>query len=131
MESRRGFFRRALGVVAALLLLPAGRAWGKKLALPLEKVPKLKEVGGWMVVKIKGRKVLFVRDGKDSIRALNPTCTHQQCRVGYDPKAGRIECDCHQSHFDLDGKNLDGPAPAPLTTYPAELKNDRIIVELD
>jgi cytochrome b6-f complex iron-sulfur subunit len=131
MESRRGFFRRALGVAAGLLLLPAGRAWGKKLALPLDKVPKLEKVGGWMVVKIKGRQVLLVRDGKDSIRALNPTCTHQQCLVGYEPKTGKIECDCHQSHFDLDGKNLDGPAPEPLTTYPASLSGGRIIIELD
>lgn len=131
MNGRRLFISQLLAAVGSWFFFPARNARAKKLALPLDKVPKLEKVGGWLIVKIKGRQVLLVRDGRDSIRALNPTCTHQQCLVGYEPKTGKIECDCHQSHFDLDGKNLDGPAPEPLATYPASLSEGRIIIELD
>lgn len=130
MESRRSFFGKLLTVTAGLLLLPAGRALAKKLAVGLDKIPKLKEVGGWVIVKLKGKDVLFVRDGQDSVRAIDPICTHQHCLVAYNPKSKMIECPCHESHYGLDGHNISGPSPKPLNTYPAKLSKGRIIVDL-
>ena len=92
---------------------------------------KLKQVGGSTILKIKGEPILFVRDSETSVRAIHSVCTHQKCTVGYNPKAGRIECGCHKSAFGLDGKVLDGPAPRPLATYPADLKGDRVVVSVD
>ena len=131
MESRRSFIAKAVGLAAGLVVLPIGKAWAKKLAISLEKVNKLQKVDGWTILKIKDRQVLFVRDGLDSIKAMDPVCTHQKCLVGYDPQGKRIACGCHKSHYDLSGKVLDGPAPAPLKTYPAKLSKGRIILTLD
>jgi len=130
MESRRSFFRRLAALASGLLMLPAGRAFAKKLAVSLDRIPKLKQVGGWVIVKIKGTDVLFVRDAQDSVKALNPICTHQKCLVAYNPKDGMIECPCHKSHYGLDGRNISGPSPKPLQTYPAELSKGRVIVDL-
>jgi cytochrome b6-f complex iron-sulfur subunit len=113
-----------------LLLLPKA-AWAKKIAIPLNKVEKLKKVGGWTILKIKKKQIIFIRDAQDSIRALSPVCTHKKCLVGYNPDAKKIECSCHRSTYDLTGKVLDGPAPKPLPSYPAELSQDRIIIKID
>jgi len=130
METRRGFVRTLLAA-GAFLLLPARRAWAKKLALRLDKVPKLSAVGGWMVVKLKGKPVLLVRDGKDSVRALSAVCTHEACTVGFDPEARQVACKCHASRFDLTGKVLTGPATTPLPAYETRLEPERVVVTLD
>ena len=129
MHSRRGFIRRVIAA-GAMILLPA-TAWAKKIAIKLDKVPKLKEEGGWMITKIKEKQILFIRDTQDSVRALSPVCTHNKCLVAFNPNVKKIECGCHKSSFDLDGKNLGGPASKPLQAYPAKLSKDRIILSLD
>lgn len=133
MLGRRGFLRSSLAAVGALLAWPAGVAWAKakKLAVPLSKAKALETVGGSTTLKIKGREILFVRDGEASIRALDPTCTHAQCKVHYQADSKNIACKCHRSAFTLDGKVTGGPAPAPLTTYPAKLDGDRVIITVE
>lgn len=132
MTDRRSFFKTlilsALGLGAVLRGRVAFSA--KKLAVPLDKVPDLRKVGGSVIIKLKGEKVLFIRDAKDSVRAVNPVCTHQECLVGYAPEKGKIACSCHGSHFELSGKVLNGPATAPLKAYPAKLEKDRIIITI-
>lgn len=128
MISRRTWIRRGL-LALGLLWLPV-RAFAKSVAIRLEKTPKLQKTNGWMIIKIEDKNVMFIRDGEDSIRAFNPECTHQNCLVGYNPETGHIECSCHKSSYDLEGKVLSGPAPRALTVYPAKLSEGRIIVTL-
>jgi Rieske Fe-S protein len=131
VPSRRGFLATLTGAVLALWTLPtlaAGEV--KKVAIGLVKVEKLQKVGGWVILKIKDRDVLLVRDTEKTIRALDPTCTHQKCTVAYEPKDGILHCPCHKSAYGLDGRVTDGPAPKPLTAFPAVLDGDRIILSL-
>ena len=133
--SRRQFLTGACLSLLATILLPVRRAWAeaKKVAFKLTKAEALRKVGGSVTLKLEGKKVLFVRSSEESVKALDPTCTHQQCTVAWIAKRKQIECPCHASAFDLDGKVLDGPAPKPLKTYAATLdrKNDRIVLTLD
>jgi Rieske Fe-S protein len=129
MLTRRNLFKSLLAF-ASLLLLP-GNALAKKVAVKLEKVKKLKEIGGWTILNLKGRQILFVRDAQDSIRALSPICTHKKCLVEYNPESKKIQCNCHKSIYDLEGKVLEGPAPKPLLTYEAKLNKNRIIVTIE
>ena len=125
MLGRRGF------LAGALALLAPGWAWArKKVALPLAKLVPLHEVGGSVMLKLKGKPLLIVRDTKDTVRAFLPVCTHKKCKVRYSRKANRLKCKCHKSEFDLDGVNLSGPAPRPLTRYDATLTSDRVLVVL-
>ena len=130
MVSRRGFFRSLLAVLG-LVIMPVRSVWAKEQAIPLDKAPKLKKVGGWVVLKVKGDSILFVRDAEGSVRALSSVCTHMKCQVGYNPAKKRVECDCHGSIFDLTGKVQKGPAPKPLKSYPAKLSGGSVIVTLD
>jgi nitrite reductase/ring-hydroxylating ferredoxin subunit len=131
MHRRRGFLKILLGGAAALLAWPAAPARAGKVAVGLDKLEKLQEVGGSLTVRIKERDVLLIRDTAETVRAFNPVCTHQQCLVAYKPSAGKIECPCHGSQYTLDGKVLNGPAPAALQVYPATLLEGRVILTLE
>jgi Rieske Fe-S protein len=131
MEDRRSFVRTLLVAATGLACFRPGPASAKKLAIPLKKASKLVKVGGWSILKIKGRSILFIRDGEKSVKAFDPECTHEKCLVAYQPDKKHILCDCHESAFDLEGKALSGPAKQPLRTYVATLSGERIILTLD
>ena len=131
MISRRGFIKLASAATAIAAFIPSSLAFAKKVALKLAKVPKLSKIGGWTILKVKKKDIMFIRDGEDSVKAFNPECTHQACTVGYNHESGYIECPCHNSLFDLEGKVIKGPATEPLERYTASLKDERIIVSID
>lgn len=129
---RRPFLLRSGLSLAVLLGLPAiaARAAGSKVAIPLAKLPPLKSVGGSISLKVKDKLLLLIRDGANSVRALNPVCTHRQCVVAFNAGENKIKCPCHGSQFDLNGRVIHGPASRPLETYAAELAGEQIIVTL-
>jgi Rieske Fe-S protein len=47
--------------------------------------------------------------------------------VAYKKGVNRIECPCHGSRFDIEGKVLKGPATKDLKGYDAELKDQHIV----
>lgn len=61
----------------------------------------------------------------DEIYALNPTCKHLGCTVGYNNNAefkDQFFCPCHGAHYTKEGKNL-AVAPAPLDQYKVKVEN--------
>lgn len=131
MISRRNFIRCVGVFLGALVALPARMVQAKSLAIPLAKAKKLEEAGGSMILKLKGKKVLFIRDTGETIHAVDPICTHKGCTVGYNKKANRIDCPCHGSAFNIEGGVVNGPAKKPLKAYDAKLDGDRIILALE
>jgi Rieske Fe-S protein len=107
-------------------------ARARNVALPFAKLKPLHTVGGSIAIKVKGLKLLLIRDAEDSVIALDPTCTHEQCDVRHKSGDTHIRCKCHKSRFDLDGTNISGPAPRPLTRYESRLSDarDRLLVVL-
>ena len=130
MTTRRRFVKLISLGAAALVALPARLVRARKLAFKLDTVAKLQKVDGSAIVKLKGQKVLFVRDSETTVKALSPLCTHQRCEVRYNPSTKKIDCACHGSSFDLQGKVLARPATEPLETYPASLEDGKVIVDL-
>ncbi len=53
----------------------------------------------------------------DKLKALSATCTHLDCTVQHRPDMGIIWCSCHNGKYSLDGDNIGGPPPKPLTTF--------------
>ena len=129
--SRRRLLALLPGVLLALWARIAVRAADvQRVAFSLATIAKLRTVGGSALVKLKGRDVLVIRDADQSVRAFDPTCTHEKCTVAYDAQARVIRCACHRSSYALDGRVLDGPAPRPLTLFPTTLDETRVIVTL-
>ena len=61
-------------------------------------------------------------------RAFSAVCTHLQCTVQYRTDLEQIWCPCHNGHFDLSGKNVSGPPPAPLEAYDVAVRGDDVVV---
>jgi Rieske Fe-S protein len=131
--TRRGFLARAAALLAAFAAsLPFARAAlaVRKIAIPLDKVPDIKEVGGGVVLTLKGHKVMLIRKSETAVSAIHPACKHKKCQVLYKAGWNEIRCKCHGSKYDLDGKVQNPPAKEDLNAYPASLEAERIILEL-
>lgn len=76
---------------------------------------------------------ILVRSADGKFRAFHATCTHLDCIVQYDAKAGGIWCACHGGHYDINGKNLSGPPPRPLTPFAVNIlpESGEILVSLE
>jgi Rieske Fe-S protein len=61
-------------------------------------------------------------------RAFTAICTHLDCTVQYRNDMEQIWCACHNGHYDLNGNNVAGPPPAPLTQYSVAVRGDQIVV---
>lgn len=133
--TRRGFLKTAATVVLAAAggLFSRAAAWAKtkKIAIPLSKAEKLKQVDGSVTLKVKDSDILFIRDTETTVKALEGKCTHQQCFVAYVKERKRIECPCHGSIYETTGKVTRGPAPKDLKSYNASLDGERIILEIE
>jgi len=71
---------------------------------------------------------IVVRLPSGEWRAFSAVCTHLQCTVQYRSDLERIWCPCHNGQFDLTGKNVSGPPPAPLEPYDVNVKGDEVVV---
>lgn len=132
MDGRRGFMKKVIGAFGlGIVALKSGVAFAKKLAVPLDKVAALKQVGGSARIKLSGKEVLLIRDTEKTVKAMDPHCTHRDCLVGYNKKTGKVDCSCHGSSFDLNGKVLGGPATKNMKTYAASLAEGQIVVTVD
>jgi len=131
MSKRRDMLKILSMAVGMLIALPAAILHAKKYSISLDKAEKLKTVNSSALLKIKDRQILFVRDSEKTIRALDPTCTHRQCTVDYNPKTQNIVCPCHGSTYNLEGKVIKGPAEKALTVFAAELSDNSIILTMD
>ena len=98
---------------------------------PVGKVADLDKNGQILNKEFPGGAVLVVRnpDQKDTIAAVNPTCPHAGCVVGWKADQKEFLCPCHDSKFAIDGKVVKGPAKKPLATYEAKLEGDSIMVK--
>jgi cytochrome b6-f complex iron-sulfur subunit len=71
---------------------------------------------------------ILIHTDDDKYKAFSATCTHLDCTVQYRDDVKQIWCACHNGHFDLFGKNISGPPPAPLEEFQVTIINDDIIV---
>ena len=76
-----------------------------------------------------GRKpVIIVRKKSGEFKALSATCTHLDCTVQYKEDTEQIWCACHNGFYDMEGRNVSGPPPKPLTQYNVTVKDEKIII---
>ena len=63
-----------------------------------------------------GKGLIVFRAEDGTLKAFDSKCTHAGCNVSYEGE--RFFCHCHGGVYDLDGKNVAGPPPKPLTPLP-------------
>jgi cytochrome b6-f complex iron-sulfur subunit len=72
---------------------------------------------GFKIVRFGADPVIVIRTGEEKFVAYSATCTHLDCIVGFQKDRNRIWCNCHGGSYDLQGRNVGGPPPKPLTPY--------------
>jgi cytochrome b6-f complex iron-sulfur subunit len=60
--------------------------------------------------------------------ALSAVCTHLTCTVNFDAASGTLYCPCHNGRFDMTGRVVAGPPPAPLEVFKVEVVGDDVFV---
>jgi Rieske Fe-S protein len=96
--------------------------------------PALAEPEGVQAVDAGTFKLLVIRVDEDRATTVLRLCTHAVCDMA-PHLAGRyadgvLECTCHGSRFSPDGELLQGPALAPLRSFPTTLDGDRVVIEV-
>lgn len=81
-----------------------------------------------VVFKFGSEPALLVLGPDGQLRAFSAVCTHLDCTVKYRPDMQKIHCACHGGTYDLNGRNISGPPPRPLTPYRVVQKGDDVIV---
>lgn len=71
---------------------------------------------------------ILVRTQNGDFRAFDATCTHLDCTVQFKKEMGVIWCACHNGKFDLNGRNIAGPPPRPLTPFKIIIQGEDIHV---
>ena len=102
----------------------------QELRISLLDHPELNEVDGSAVVSFPDQFVhlLVVCIAKERWIAVWKICTHGDCDVEWEKESSLVECPCHGSLFDIDGRVLQGPAVRPLTTYAVCRKDDELFL---
>lgn len=71
---------------------------------------------------------ILILGADGALRAFSAVCTHLDCTVKYRPDLQKIHCACHNGMYDLNGRNISGPPPRPLTQYKVTQKGDDVVV---
>jgi len=136
--TRRGFLNGFLGTtlasLAAAVLYPVLRF----LAPPrIPETPTNQVLAGTVSELSRSKSKIFPFGSEAAIlieiepgdyRAFSAVCTHLSCTVQYDEPGERFICACHNGAFDLNGRNVSGPPPAPLTPFEVKVTGDDIFV---
>ena len=80
------------------------------------------------IVPVGSAPAIVVRTATGELRAFAATCTHLSCTVQYRGDLQHIWCACHNGHYDLTGRNIEGPPPRPLDRYDVVMKGDDALI---
>jgi len=137
-ESKRNFLKYILGgsLIAWLgsILYPLFAYMKPPKQAEVEvssvKVGKLEDIpkDSGQIVKFGSKPVILIRTAAGELKAFSATCTHLDCTVQFRKDMGLIWCACHNGRYDLNGRNIAGPPPRPLTPYRIVMQGDEVFI---
>lgn len=74
------------------------------------------------------RAFLVNRGGE--IFALSSVCSHLGCLVDWSRHKNEFFCPCHGGKYDIEGKVIAGPPPAPLARMPLKVEGGEVYIGL-
>jgi Rieske Fe-S protein len=78
--------------------------------------------------KLGNKPGILIKTDSGEFKAFNATCTHLECTVQYKKDEKLIWCACHNGRYDLNGKNVSGPPPRPLTPYNVIVQKGEVFI---
>jgi Rieske Fe-S protein len=113
-----------------LVALPGVRQG--EILIPVAQFPQLMSVGGGLVGEAAGmlEPLAIMRDEGDHFLAVRALCTHMTCILNFNQLNATLDCPCHGSSFELDGRVISGPATQPLRVLPTRFDGTTLSVLL-
>jgi Rieske Fe-S protein len=138
-SGRRNFLNWFLGTTAGAFFIAVIYPLSKYLIPPeaeestahtvtLSIKPQEMKQNSGQIFRFGSQPAILIDTPAGDLRAFSATCTHLGCIVQYRSDIGHIWCACHNGHFDLNGKNIEGPPPKPLEEYVVNVRSDQIVV---
>ena len=90
--------------------------------------PQEVKANSGQIFRFGSQPAILVNTPAGELKAFSAVCTHLACIVQYRADLGQIWCACHNGHFDLNGKNVEGPPPKPLEEYTVNVRGDQLVV---
>jgi len=102
------------------------------IAIPLGDFPELAKAGGSIVGQSKGyaNPIVVAHINDTSFAALDAICTHMRCTVAYNALNLSLDCPCHGSTYEVDGRVIGGPAPRALKAFAASSDGTTLTITL-
>jgi cytochrome b6-f complex iron-sulfur subunit len=146
METRRReFIKKAFfGVLVLLglgflfpaikLVAPVGSRDKELTYFPLlaeEEIPRVGVKKAELTFSVLGKERkarVFVVASSGGPVVFSAVCSHLGCLVSYHKEKQEFICPCHGGKYDLTGRNIFGPPPAPLTRFPLRIQDGMVLV---
>ncbi len=128
-RGRRNFLGWFLGASVSALLTSIAYPIARFLGTPKQPEAATNQVqagptndpellaNGFKIVRFGEEPVILIKASETEFRAFSAVCTHLACIVEFRKKHHDIWCNCHNGQYDLQGRNIAGPPPRPLTPY--------------
>jgi cytochrome b6-f complex iron-sulfur subunit len=138
-NGRRKFLNWFLGTTAGAFLVSVTYPLSRYLIPPeveestahnvtLALKPQEVKPNSGQIFRFGSQAAILLRTPNDELKAFSAVCTHLACIVQYRSDLSQIWCACHNGHFDLNGKNVEGPPPKPLEEYAVNVRGEQIVV---
>lgn len=138
-SGRRNFLNWFLGTTAGAFIVSVTYPLSRYLIPPqveestartvtLAAKPQEVKQNSGQIFRFGSQPAMLVRTPNGELKAFSAACTHLACIVQYRSDINHIWCACHNGHFDLTGKNIEGPPPKPLEEYVVNVRGDQIVV---
>ncbi|HEY7167647.1 MAG TPA: Rieske 2Fe-2S domain-containing protein [Candidatus Binatia bacterium] len=138
-SSRRNFLNWFLGTAAGAFavsvlypisryLIPPQVEESSARTVTLSIKPQELKPNTGQIFRFGSQPAILIDTPTGELKAFTATCTHLGCIVQYRSDLNQIWCACHNGHFDLNGKNVEGPPPKPLEEYTVNVRGDQIVV---
>lgn len=138
-DTRRRWVSRLLGTTLGATILSFLYPVLRYLIPPVTSEPSLSELelpfkpsdllpNSGRIVPFAGKPILVFRTPSGELKALTAVCTHLNCTVQFRKDRSDVWCACHNGIYNLDGGNVSGPPPRPLTPLEVNVRGDKIVV---
>ena len=79
---------------------------------PTSRISEISEIahGEARIVKYEGHSIALYKDEEGGLHAVDPACTHINCKVAWNTAEKTWDCPCHGSRFSADGIVFTAPA---------------------
>ena len=121
------FFVSVLYPLSRYLIPPKSEESASRTVTLAIKPQEVKADSG-QIFRFGSQPAILVNTPAGELKAFSAACTHLACIVQYRSDIGQIWCACHNGHFDLNGRNVEGPPPKPLEEYAVNVRGDQIVV---